>query len=145
MSAAAVAESNHVRPSGPGALRTILRFPDFILLGIVLPLFLVADLSIVGWAVAAIGWFVQAIVIALMEQRALAATETRTQVGLVVGGSLARAWIAAAAILAAYLIGGEDAGLACAVLMIVLFTVFFANKMVSHLIRPDSKAETNRT
>jgi hypothetical protein len=145
MSAAAVAESNHVGPSGPGALRALLRFPDFILLGVALPVFLIAGWPLLGWAVAAIGWFVQAIVIALMEQRALTASETRVQVGLVVGGSLARAWIAAAAILAAYLAGGEATGLACALLMIVLATVFFANKLISHLTRPDSKADTNRT
>lgn len=121
-------------------MRTLLKFPDFIVLGVVLPVFLIADWPIVGWIVAAIGWFAQAIVIALMEQRALQATEARHQVGLVVGGSLVRAWIAAAAILIAYLVGGNDAGLACALLMIALFTIYFLNKMFTHLTRPVDKA-----
>lgn len=137
MSAAVVAEGNY---PGPGAMRTLLKFPDFILLGVALPIFLLADLPIAGWIVAAVGWFVQAIVIGNMEQRAIAATEPRHQVGFVVGGSLVRAWLAAGAILVAYLVGGDDAGLACALLMIALFTIYFLNKMFIHLIRPADKA-----
>ncbi|MFT4050484.1 MAG: hypothetical protein QM648_11705 [Solirubrobacterales bacterium] len=121
-------------------MRTLLKFPDFILLGIALPIFLLTDLPITGWIVAAIGWFVQALVIGYMEQRAVTATEPRHQVGFVVGGSLARAWLAAAAILVAYLIGGDDAGLSCALLMIALFSIYFLNKMFIHLIRPADKA-----
>ncbi len=140
MSAAVVAEGNHQGPAGPGALRTVLRFPDFIFLGIALPVFLLADWPIAGWAVAAVGWFVQAIVIGYMEYRALHATEARHQVGLVVGGSLVRAWIAAGTILAAYLIAGDDAGLACALLMIALFSIYFVNKLFFHFTRPTDKA-----
>lgn len=121
-------------------MRTLLKFPDFILLGIALPVFILAEWPIAGWIVAAVGWFVQAVVIAYMEQRAMTATEPRHQVGFVVGGSLVRAWLAAASILAAYLIAGNDAGLACALLMITLFTIYFLNKMFTHLMRPADKA-----
>lgn len=121
-------------------MRTLRKFPDFIFLGVSLPVFLVADWPIEGWIVAAIGWFVQAIVIAYMEQRAMTATEARQQVGFVVGGSIVRAWLAAGTILVAYLIAGDDAGLACALLMIALFSIYFANKMFTHLTRPADKA-----
>jgi len=143
MSSAVVAESHHSGPgsSGPKAVRTLLRFPDFIALGIALPVFIVAGLPLVGWAVAAITWVGSTALIIFMQLRAAQATEARHQVGLVVGGSLARAWIAAAGILVAYLIGGNDAGLACALLMIGLFTIYFFNKMFTHLITsPDPKA-----
>lgn len=115
-------------------MRTLLRFPDFIALGVALPIFILADLPIVGWVVAAIAWFGSSALIIYMQMRAAQATEARHQVGLVVGGSIARAWIAAAGILVAYLIGGNDAGLACALLMIALFTIYFFNKMITHLL-----------
>lgn len=145
MSAAAVAPTNHAggpAADGParGALRTLLRFPDFIVLGLMLPVFVLADWPLAGWAVATIGWFVQAIVIGLMEQKALRASEPRQQVGLVVGGSLVRAWLAAATILIAYFVGGDDAGLACALLMIGLFTIYFTNKLFFHFTSPSEKA-----
>lgn len=136
MSAAAVAPTNHAGGPSGGALRTLLRFPDFIVLGLMLPVFVLASWPLAGWAAATIGWFIQAIVIGLMEQKALHSTETRQQVGLVVGGSLVRAWLAAATILIAYLVGGDDAGLACALLMIGLFTIYFMNKLFFHFTGP---------
>lgn len=121
-------------------MRTLLRFPDFIALGIALPIFIMADLPMVAWVVAALTWFGSSALIIFMQLRAAQATEARHQVGLVVGGSIARAWLAAAGILIAYLIGGDDAGLACALLMIGLFTIYFFNKMITHLIQPSPKA-----
>jgi hypothetical protein len=140
MSSAVVAEGHHPGPVGPGAMRTLLKFPDFIALGIALPIFIGGGLPIVGWIVAAVTWFGSSALIIFMQLRAAQATEARYQVGLVVGGSLARAWIAATGILIAYLIGGDDAGLACALLMVALFTIYFANKMITHLIQPAPKA-----
>ncbi len=121
-------------------MRTVLRFPDLIALGVALPIFILADLPIVGWIVAAVTWFGSSTLVIFMQRRAARATEARHQVGLVVGGSIARAWIAAAGILIAYLIGGNDAGLASALLMIALFTIYFFNKMITHLIQPAPKA-----
>jgi hypothetical protein len=142
MSSAVVAEDHHPGsgPAGPNAMRTLLRFPDFLALAIALPIFIAAELPIVGWAVAAVTWFASSVLIIFMQSRAAHATEPRHQVGLVVGGSLARAWIAAAGILIAYLIGGDDAGLACALLMILLFTIYFFNKMITHMITTPTKA-----
>jgi hypothetical protein len=141
MSSAVVAEGHHPGPgaagskgTGPNAMRTLLKFPDLVVLGIALPVFILADWSLVGWAVAAVTWIGSSVLIIYMQVRATQATETRKQVGLVIGGSIARAWIAAAGILIAYLIAGEDAGLACALLMILLFTIYFFNKMFTHLI-----------
>jgi hypothetical protein len=125
-------------------MRTVLRFPDFILLGITLPIFILADWPLAGWAGAAVGWFVQAIVIGSMEQKALRSSEPRQQVGLVVGASLVRAWIAAAAILTTGLVFGDSAGLACALLSIALFTIYFANKMFFHLTRPVDKVQSTK-
>jgi hypothetical protein len=129
MSASVISQPHH-----PGPLAVVARFPDFIALGLALPVFVLADWSIPGYVVAAITWFGQTVLITWMEQRAAHSTEVRQQVGLMVGGSLARAWISAAAILFAGLVFGESAGLACALLMIFLFTVYFAGKMLFHLL-----------
>ncbi len=148
MSSAVVAEDHHPSSgsadpgsAGPNAMRTLLRFPDILALTIALPVFIAADFAVVGWVVAAVAWLASSALIIFMQLRAARATEARHQVGLVVGGSLARAWIAAAGILIAYLIGGDDAGLACALLLILLFTIYFFNKMITHMITtPSPKA-----
>jgi hypothetical protein len=121
-------------------VRTLFRFPDFLALGLALPVFVLADWPLAGWAAAAIAWFVQGVVIFQMEQKAIRATEPRQQVGLVVGAALVRAWIAAAAILAAGLIFGDPAGLACALLTIALFTIYFAGKLFFHFTTPADQA-----
>lgn len=136
MSGTVVADGG--RHGGAGAV--LLRLPDFLLLGVALPIFVLADWPLAGWIAAAVTWTIQAVVIFKMEQKALAATEPRHQVGLVVGGSLLRAWIAAAAILVTYLIAGNTAGLGCALLLIALFSVYFANKLLVHFTDPADKA-----
>lgn len=136
MSAAVVAHNGRGGASGPGFLRTLLRFPDFVLLGVALPVFLLVGWPLVGWVVAAAGWLLQAVIVGLMEQRAATSSEPRKQVGLVVGGWLVRAWLSAALILGAYLIDGNAAGLACALLMIACFTTYFTNKMITHVMNP---------
>lgn len=135
MSGAVVADG----PRNGGAGSVLLRFPDFLLLGVALPVFVLAGWPLAGWVAAAVTWTIQAVVVSRMEQKALSATEPRHQVGLVVGGSLVRAWIAAAAILATYLIAGNAAGLGCALLLIALFTVYFANKLFTHFTEPAKK------
>jgi hypothetical protein len=139
MSSAVVADSSP-SGSGNGAMRTLLKYPDFLALAVALPIFIAADWPLAGWIATAIAWFGLTILISSMELRAQRATEPKTQVGFVVGGALARAWISAAVILATGLIFGDSSGLACAVLMIVLFTIYFVNKVLTHLIEPARKA-----
>ena len=142
MSAAAVAGTPGVnRGNGSGPLNLILRHLDFVVLGVALPVFLLAGWPIAAWAVTAVVWFGQAVLIASLENRAMRSTEPRQQIGLMVGGGMARAWIAAFSILATGLIFGDDAGLACAILMIALFTIYFASKMLVHFTaQPTTKA-----
>lgn len=121
-------------------MRTLLKYPDFLVLAVALPIFIAAGWPIVGWIMTAASWVGLTFLISGMELRAMHATEARSQVGFVVGGALARAWISAAVILATGLIFGDTAGLACALLMIVLFTIYFANKMFIHFIEPARKA-----
>lgn len=137
MSASAVVGPEH---AGPGATRTLLKFPDFLVLALALPVFIMADWPLAGWGGATIAWLIQAVVVTLMQQKAAASTEVRHQVGFVVGSSLMRAWIAAAVILPTGLIFGDAAGLSCALLTILLFTVYFLNKLLVHYFSTTDKA-----
>lgn len=134
MPSAAVSSSGG--DDGAGALKNAARHIDFVLLVLALPVFVAAGWPLAGYAVAAAVWCGQAALIAWLEAKATASRNPRTIAGLLVGGSIARAWIAAFAILTTGLAVGHDAGLACALLLLALFTTYFANKMLVHFVSP---------
>lgn len=119
-----------------GAAKFAARHIDFILLALALPVFVAASWPLAGYAVAAAVWCGQAALLSWLEAKATASRNPRTIAGLLVGGSIARAWIAAIAILTTGLAIGDAAGLACALLLMALFTAYFANKMIVHYVRP---------
>jgi hypothetical protein len=110
----------------------VLRQLDLVVLALALVVFLLAGLSLPGYAAAAAAWLVQRAIKAILEHRAAASDDPRTVVGLTAGSMLARGWLVALTIL---LVGlqDNDAGLAAAVLVIVLFTLHFT---VSLILRP---------
>lgn len=116
----------------PKGLRA-LRFLDLAVLALVLPLFLVAELPLVGYAVAAGAWVVQRAIRELLERRAEASDDVRVAVGVTAASMIARGWLAAFAIFGAYLVDGRQAGLAAAVLFLFLFTLAFS---VQAMLRP---------
>ena len=105
---------------------------DLVLLILALPVFVVAGLPMAGYAAGAGAWLVQRGVQVLLNRRAAAAEDPRTVVGITVGSMIGRGWLVALTIFAAGL-SDEDAGLAAAVLVIVLFTIYFT---VSMIMRP---------
>lgn len=127
MSTAALETSD--QPGSP--LGGVARHPDFVVLAIALPVFIAADWSIYGYAVAAAVWIAQALIQNTLQRRADAADNPRAVVGLIAGGLLGRAWLSAIAVLIAGLID-ERAGLAAVVLILVLFTFYFAAKIGLH-------------
>lgn len=133
MPAAAVSRSGE---NGAGALKSAIRHADFILLALALPVFVATSWPLAGYAVAAAVWCGQAALIRWLEAKATASRNPRTIAGLLVGGSIARAWIAAIAILTTGLALGDAAGLSCALLLLALFTVYFASKMLVHYFQP---------
>ena len=99
-----------------------LRQLDLVALASALPLFLLAGFPLLGYATAAVCWLVQRAVKALVERRAAAAEHARTATALIAGGMLVRPWLVALTILPVG-VRDNDAGLAAAVLVLVLFTV----------------------
>jgi hypothetical protein len=107
----------------------MLRFLDLALLALALPIFIAADLPLLGYAGAAGGWLVQRGVQALIEGRARASDDPRTVAGLLTGSMIARGWIIAGSIFVVGL-SEREAGLSAAILAVALFTFYFTGKMV---------------
>jgi hypothetical protein len=111
---------------------TFLRYLDFAVLALALLIFVVAELPLLGWGVAALAWCVQRAIQLFVNKRAAASNEPRTVAGLLAGSMLARGWLVALAVFGAGMIERE-AGLAAAVLCLTLFTVYLS---VGMLTRP---------
>jgi hypothetical protein len=111
---------------------TFLRYLDLLLVVLALPVFLAAGLPLAGWGVGAGAWCVQRGLQLYTNRRARASEDPRTVVGVLAGSMIARGWLVAIAI---FLVGLNDnhAGLAAAVLVIALFTVYFT---VGMIVRP---------
>jgi hypothetical protein len=118
----------------PMALRA-LRHLDLIVLALALVIFLAAGLPILGWGVAAAAWLAQRAISIVIERRARAATEPRVVAGLMVASMLTRGWLVALSILGAGL-AERKAGLAAAVLFLLLFTVHLSTNFA---LRPFDK------
>lgn len=114
----------------------VARYLDLVALVIALPVFLVADLPMLGYLTGAAAWLVQRVIQVVLTNRAAASDDPRSTVGLMAGSMIARGWLVA---LTVFLVGLSDnnAGLAAAVLVIALFTVYFTMQMI---LRPFDNA-----
>jgi hypothetical protein len=108
----------------------MLRYLDVAVLALALPIFVAADLPLLGWVGATGGWLVQRGVQHFIERRAKASDDPRTVAGLMTGSMIARGWIVAGSI---FLVGltERDAGLAAAILAITVFTFYFTSQLLT--------------
>jgi hypothetical protein len=107
----------------------IYRVIDLVVLALALPIFLATGLPLLGWAATAAAWLLQRGIQVFLERRARASDDIRTVAGLITGSMIARGWLVALAIFGAGMIERE-AGLAAAILTIMLFTLYFSGHMV---------------
>ena len=112
---------------------SLLRYLDLLVLAFALPLFVLTDLPLLGYSVAAAAWLVQRAINELATRKAHASDDPRTVVGLLAGSMIGRGWLVAGSIFAVGLAGEREDGLAAAILSIALFTIYFAAQMV---VRP---------
>lgn len=112
-----------IRSSDPAAA---LRFLDVGLIILALPFVVVAGLPVLGYAVGAGAWIVQRIAGELVERRARAAEDPRTEIGLTVGSIIARAWLVGLAIVAVGTAGSRDDGAMAAATVLAAFSIYFA-------------------
>lgn len=112
------------------------KYVDLLLLAAALAVFLLGDLPMLGYAVGAVAWLAQRgiqMVAAKRSQEELKAGNRQKAMGIVGATTLARVWLMATAVLLVGLLGEREAGLAAAVLVLVLFTVSFAAQGIAHL------------
>jgi hypothetical protein len=120
-----------------------IRYLDLVLLVAALPVFIATDLSIAAYVVIAAVWVVL-YAVEFGASRAIAgAVERRDRkaaMGWMGATGLARAWIVALAVLLVGVIDSKAAGLAAAVLALILFTVHFGTRMLSRAFEPETGA-----
>jgi hypothetical protein len=117
----------------------LIRYADLALLVLALPVFLVAGLPMLGYAVVAAAWLVQRIVLFAADRRvaaSLAAGERRRAVGVTAASALGRVWFVVICVLLVGVLGEREDGLAAAVLCAVLVTVHLGAVAVSRIIAP---------
>lgn len=113
----------------------VVKYLDLVILAIALPIFVVADWPLFGYAAAAFAWLVQRVINDRLSRRAAASDDPKTVAGLIAGSMIGRGWLVALTIFGAYLLAGSDdaVGLSAAVLVVILFTAYFT---VSLILRP---------
>lgn len=109
-----------------------LRMLDIAVVALAAPVFVLGGLPLAGYGVGAGAWLIQRAVQHYTNRRARNASDPRTLVGVLAGSMIGRGWFVAIAI---FLVGLSDnaAGLAAAVLVISLFTIYFT---VGMILRP---------
>ena len=118
-----------LKASDPMPLRA-LRYLDFAILAIALPIFIAADLPLLGWAAIAVAWAGQRVVQAAIDRRARESDDPRTVAGLLTGSMIARGWLVAGTIFVVGL-AEREAGLAAAILALTLFTFYVTSQMIA--------------
>jgi len=114
----------------------LIRYADLALLAVAAPVFLVADLPMLGYAAIAAAWIVQRLVLSAAQRRAaasLAAGERRAAVGVTAASTLGRVWFVALCVLLVGVLGDREDGLAAAVLAAVLFTAQLGGIAISRM------------
>jgi uncharacterized membrane protein YkgB len=112
------------------------KYVDLLALLIALAVFLVGDLPLLGYAVAAAAWLAQRGIHMLAQRRMkqeLAAGNRQKAMGIVAGSGLGRVWLMATSVLLVG-IAEREAGLAAAILLLALFTLSFAAQGLTHLL-----------
>lgn len=126
----------------PGSrLGTAVRFADLAVLVGALPVFLLADLPMAGYAVCAAAWIAASAMQIAADRhvkRSLARGNRNSALGVLAASTLGRVWLVALAILLVGL-SDRDAGLAGAVLAAVLVTVHLAGMAIGRLISSDEE------
>ncbi len=111
------------------------KYVDLIALLAALAVFLLADLPLLGYTVAAAVWLLQRGIQMLAQRRMkqeLAAGNRQKAMGFVAGSTLGRVWLMATAVLLVG-IAERESGLAAAILLLALFTISFAAQGLAHL------------
>jgi hypothetical protein len=130
---------------GTSRMAIALRYVDLVLLAAALPVFIAADLPMAGY-LTVVGAWVLMYAIELGADRAVAGAverrDRRAAMGWLGATSLASAWVVALAVLIVGLTAGKPAGLAAAVLALILFTVHLGTRVLLRFRAQADQAES---
>ena len=119
-----------------------VRFADLVVLAAALPVFLLAGLPMLGYAVLAAVWLGATGLQLISERhvkRSIAQGRRNSAMGAMAAATMGRVWLVALAILLVGL-ADRESGLAAAVLAAVLVTVHFAGMGIGRMIESDQEA-----
>jgi hypothetical protein len=136
LSTLALGTSAEAPDSGRGTGATLARYCDVVLLAVALPVFVVTGLPLLGYAAAAAAWLAQHVVLFLAERHAAQALERGDRnraMGAIGFATLGRLWLVTGTILLVGVLGDREAGLAAAVLSVVLVTAHLAGIALSRV------------
>jgi hypothetical protein len=115
-------------PSAPFVLR-LLAYLDIALLVCALPIFIGADLPILGWAGGTAAYVAQRLIGELLKHSATQTKDMTGFLGIMVGGVIARGFFVALALFGVGMANG-DAGAAAGLLFLAAFTVHLTMTLV---------------
>ena len=107
----------------------ILRNLDLIVLALALPVFIAAELPLLGWAAATAAWVASRVVQTLAERRAAASGDRKVTMGARAATLMGRLYLVGLTVLAAGIVERE-AGLAAGILSVLVFTVYFTTLFI---------------
>lgn len=111
----------------------LMRWLDVALLVVTVPVLLLAGTPVLGTLVGAGLWIVQRLASHLLERKARQTQDAKRYTGIMLGTTLARAWLVGLTILTVGLAGAREDGLTAAIIVLSAFTVYFA---LSLILRP---------
>lgn len=119
----------------------VLRNLDLLLLLLALPVFVLIDAPIAGYLAAGGAWIIGRIGMEMAARRrasALRGGNRNAALGVTAAATMGRVWLVAGAILLVGLLAEREAGLAAAVLALVLVTASLGASFLAHVLDPDA-------
>ena len=107
----------------------ILRNLDLIVLGLALPVFIAAELPLLGWGAAAFAWLAARVVQGFAERRAAESGDRRVAMGARAATLIGRLYLVGLTVLGAGIIDRES-GLTAGILSVFVFTIYFATLFI---------------
>jgi hypothetical protein len=107
----------------------LLRNLDLVVLALALPVFVLAGWPLLGYLGGFVAWLAQRAIQLWTNRRARASSDPKHVAGWVTASMIGRGWLVALTIFAVGMVE-NDAGLAAAVLFLVVFTVSFTASMI---------------
>lgn len=125
------------RPAAPDMLRNL----DLLALAVALPVFVAIGAPIAGYLAAAAAWIAGRIgveVAARRRARALREGNRSAALGITAFATMGRVWVLAGAIMLVGLLVDREAGLAAAVLGLILVSFHLAAQFAGHVLNPEA-------